>query len=245
MELTPTMEDYIKAIHDLAKKKRVVRPKDIADKMRVKMSSVTNMLSNLSKRGFIIHEKYEHVELTDEGKKVALQMDEIRRKIKPFFVEILGLDEAIFEEEICSLEHILKKETIERIKKFSDFLKSCPRAGKDFVNCFLLSAKTGFKKENCILKEEEFLENYRKRLEVFMKDGIPLTRLSPGEKGKVKKILGPSNIKKRMLDMGIISSELIEVERVAPLGDPIEIKVKGYHLSLRKDEAENILIEKI
>ena len=42
--------------------------------------------------------------------------------------------------------------------------------------------------------------------------------------------------------MGVTTGTLIEVERVAPLGDPIEVKVKGYHLSLRKEEAENIFV---
>jgi len=43
--------------------------------------------------------------------------------------------------------------------------------------------------------------------------------------------------------MGVIPGAEVEVERVAPLGDPIEIKIKGYHLSLRKEEAANIYVE--
>jgi Fe2+ transport system protein FeoA len=72
---------------------------------------------------------------------------------------------------------------------------------------------------------------------------IILRELKPGQKGKVVKILGSGSIHRRILDMGIVKGTEIEVERVAPLGDPIEVKVKGYHLSLRKEEAANIFIE--
>ena len=48
---------------------------------------------------------------------------------------------------------------------------------------------------------------------------------------------------KRLVEMGISRGSVIEVERVAPLGDPIEVKVKGYHLSIRKEEAQNIEVQ--
>ena len=73
--------------------------------------------------------------------------------------------------------------------------------------------------------------------------GKLLKELKPGEKGKVTKISGIGPIHRRILDMGVVKNTEIEVERVAPLGDPVEVKVKGYHLSLRKEEAANIFVE--
>jgi Fe2+ transport system protein FeoA len=49
--------------------------------------------------------------------------------------------------------------------------------------------------------------------------------------------------RRRLLDMGLTTGETVTVERAAPLGDPIEVLVKGYHLSLRKQEANQILVE--
>lgn len=72
---------------------------------------------------------------------------------------------------------------------------------------------------------------------------IRLRELKPGEKGKVTKVSGGGTIRRRILDMGIVKGVEIEVERVAPLGDPIEVMVKGYHLSLRKEEADKIFVE--
>lgn len=70
-----------------------------------------------------------------------------------------------------------------------------------------------------------------------------LSELKLKEAGKVKRIHGEGTLHKRLLDMGIIKGTTIEVVKVAPLGDPIDIKVKGYHLSLRKEEAAQIFVE--
>ncbi|TET69071.1 MAG: ferrous iron transport protein A [Candidatus Aminicenantes bacterium] len=67
--------------------------------------------------------------------------------------------------------------------------------------------------------------------------------LTPGTKGKIVKVEGRDAIHRRLLDMGVVRGTEFEVEKKAPLGDPIEIKIMGYHLSLRKYEAETIIVE--
>ena len=71
----------------------------------------------------------------------------------------------------------------------------------------------------------------------------PLSDLKPGQSGVISKVGGSGRAHRRILDMGVVSGTRIEMERVAPLGDPIEVKVKGYHLTLRKEEAANIQVE--
>ncbi len=70
-----------------------------------------------------------------------------------------------------------------------------------------------------------------------------LSKLKPGEKGKIMEqgTIGP--MKRRLMDMGVLVGEEVKVLKVAPLGDPIEIVIKNYNLSLRKKEAEGILVE--
>ena len=70
-----------------------------------------------------------------------------------------------------------------------------------------------------------------------------LASLKTGEKGKIVKVSGAGAVHRRLLDMGLVKGALVEVEKVAPFGDPIEIRVRGYHLSLRKEESENITVE--
>ena len=76
-----------------------------------------------------------------------------------------------------------------------------------------------------------------------MDDVRPLNEMKPGEKGRVWKITGQGSLKRRLLDMGVIPGSPVEVVKVAPLGDPIDVRIKGYHLSLRKEEAKDILVK--
>lgn len=73
--------------------------------------------------------------------------------------------------------------------------------------------------------------------------GRNLRNLKPGDRGRIIRVEGKGAIKRRILDMGIIPGLEVELERFAPLGDPIEIKLRGYHLSLRQKEAERIVLE--
>jgi len=70
-----------------------------------------------------------------------------------------------------------------------------------------------------------------------------LNDLKIGQTGVVVSIKGKGSIKQRMMDMGLVSGSKVKVIRVAPLGDPIEISLKGYNLSLRKSEAKDIVVE--
>ena len=64
-----------------------------------------------------------------------------------------------------------------------------------------------------------------------------------GETVKVKKLTGEGAVKRRIMDMGITKGIEVYIRKVAPLGDPVEVTVRGYELSLRKADAEMILIE--
>ena len=70
-----------------------------------------------------------------------------------------------------------------------------------------------------------------------------LRQVPVGGTAKVVKIHGEGAVKRRIMDMGITKGVEISVRKVAPLGDPIEITVRGYELSLRKADAENIEVE--
>jgi len=72
-----------------------------------------------------------------------------------------------------------------------------------------------------------------------------LGTLSLGQKGRVLGFVLPPEQRQRLLEMGLTVGAQFEVVRFAPLGDPIEIKVRGYYLSLRKNEASGVLVEKL
>ena len=73
---------------------------------------------------------------------------------------------------------------------------------------------------------------------------MPLSDLNIGERGRIVSIGGSGAARRRMMDMGLVPGSLIETIRKAPMGDPIEFRVRGYMISLRKNEAERITIRR-
>ena len=72
---------------------------------------------------------------------------------------------------------------------------------------------------------------------------VRLNGLRPGQKGIVLRVEGPSDIRRRLLDMGLVRGTEVRAIREAPLADPVEYEVKGYNLSLRREEAACVLVE--
>ena len=70
-----------------------------------------------------------------------------------------------------------------------------------------------------------------------------LNEFKIGEQGKIKKIAAEGKIKRRLFDMGVTPGAIVVLKKVAPLGDPLEVSLRGYELTLRKDEADKVLLE--
>jgi len=75
-----------------------------------------------------------------------------------------------------------------------------------------------------------------------MTESIQLHLLAPGKRGVIAHIGGTGALRRRFVEMGIVKGETILSERSAPLGDPVEYLIKGYHLALRKEEAAHIQV---
>ena len=72
-----------------------------------------------------------------------------------------------------------------------------------------------------------------------------LDKLAPGESGRINNITGKGAVRRRLVDMGLTTGAVIEMIKVSPLGDPVEFRLRDYHLSLRRSEAELIKVELI
>lgn len=70
-----------------------------------------------------------------------------------------------------------------------------------------------------------------------------LNTLTPGQSGIIVRVGGQAAARRRLLELGLVRGETIVVERVAPLGDPVEFTIKGYHLSLRQRDAANVEVQ--
>lgn len=163
--LTPVMEDYLETIFELGKEKKIVRVKDIAKRMNVKMPTVTSMLKSLTLRGMVDYEKYEYVELTSEGAGVGKEMQRRHRLLRAFLTDILKIDYDRADEEACLMEHILSPETIKSFTDFMDFVMKCPRAGESWLNHFTEFQQKGADTERCLSHQNQFKCEFDKHIE--------------------------------------------------------------------------------
>jgi DtxR family Mn-dependent transcriptional regulator len=141
--LSESMEDYIEAISQLEDRLKVVRVKNIAKTMKVKMPSVSSALSVLEKKGLVNYEKYDYVELTEDGKRLAMGVRRRHDGLKKFLVEVLGVDEKSAEEDSCGMEHHISKHTIDNIIKYMKFVEECPRKKEVCLENFRTYIETG------------------------------------------------------------------------------------------------------
>ena len=227
--LTPSLEDYLEAIWLLGLSERVVRVRDLARKLKIKPPSVVGALKTLQERGLVRHERYGYVELTERGAEIARRIYERHKTLFQFFHDVLGIPPEIAERDACAIEHHISKEGLERLTAFLRFIRECPEGEPLWLTSFHYYIDTGQRPDHCPRGDKM--------------SGVTLRELGPGEKGRVLKLRGGGAVKRRLLDMGIVPGEEIEVIRVAPLGDPVEIRVKEYNLSLRKEEAEAVIVE--
>ena len=215
-QLSASLENYLEAIFNILSAKGGVRAKDIANHLGVKAGSVTAALQGLAKSKHINYQPYEVITLTAKGQLQAKQIVRKHEILKDFFVRVLGADPEHAGDCACKMEHAIGNDLVERLNSFTEFIQTCPYCGSE-------RAKDKMSHQTA---ETTLLD------------------ISKGSKCVVKRIKRRATATKRLVEMGISRGSVIEVERVAPLGDPIEVKVKGYHLSIRKTEAQNIEVDR-
>ncbi|OQY43322.1 MAG: DtxR family iron (metal) dependent repressor [Desulfobacteraceae bacterium 4572_87] len=161
--VTSVMEDYLEAIFDLDQQKKVVRVKDIAKRLNVKMPTVTSMLKTLSKRGLVYYEKYEYVEPTQKGAEVGREMRRRHGILSRFLSEILKIKAKTADEEACRIEHSLSSGTLDSLTDFMAFIQVCPRVGENWLDHFEEYRQGKWTSEKCIVQSEAFFCEFSKR----------------------------------------------------------------------------------
>jgi len=135
-ELSPTLEDYLRAVHRIESEQRVARPRDIARTQNVAASTVTAAIHSLAEKGLINYEPYGLITLTEAGRTTAQQLADRHLIIKDFLEKILGLGPDRAESTACGMEHVVDSKALERFLCFLAFMeRHCPtgsRCLKDF-----------------------------------------------------------------------------------------------------------------
>lgn len=205
----------MEAILELSEENEKVRITDLAAKLRVAKASATQAVSNLANLRLVKQERYGPVELTPRGKELASRILKKHRTIRRFLIEVLDIPPEVAEKDACSMEHGVSQQTMEKLAKFL---------------------------EEWIRTESKPLE---REDETRLDSGYPLTLndLAPGMKARIVRLTAKGSLRHRMYDMGMVPGAEVQVLGTAPLGDPIEVTVKGYNLTLRMNEAAQIEVE--
>lgn len=183
-KLSASLEDYLEAIAELSETEGHAHTKEIADKLGVKMPSVTEALRQLTETEYIIYRAHQPVQLTAAGKAVANEIVLRHKVLKRFFTEILGLSPAKAADTACHLEHVVDVDTISRFVIFSDAISK--RSDVKSLQVYLTEAMSNLDKEDaeryCTLKdlaadETAFVDRFSRNL-----DGSENPGVAPGDK---------------------------------------------------------------
>lgn len=232
--LTASLENYLEVIYRIVRQKGVARVKEIAKALAVRMPSVNSALKALQERNLVEHSRYGYVELTPFGEEAARRVLRQHETLTEFLRELLGVEAAVAEEDACKIEHVISRDTFERVLAMVEFLQTCPEEDRAWLARFQRYRESG---AGAAARAPAGAEGAGAVRSLFSLAHVP-----PGTRVVVHRLAGGGPLQQRMLDMGVVPGTPILVERVAPLGDPIEIKVRGYHLSLRREEAAKIKV---
>ncbi|MBI5680792.1 MAG: DtxR family transcriptional regulator [Methanobacterium sp.] len=235
-ELSENVEEYLEVIYKLSPKGKMVTTSQISEKLEIAPASVTQMLKKLSKKGYVTYSPYKGAVLTEEGLKIAKKVTRKHRLLERFLCDVLKIKKHKIHEQACEMEHSLSDDAERALCHLLEHPNKCPgdsvipECDLKFTSC-----------EECLKRKEDDIEEVGKRNENL----IPILELKKDKKGKVSFIRGDYKIIRRLLDMGITMGAIINVIKVAPLGGPVEVAVRGSKLAIGHDIASNVFVEAI
>lgn len=186
------MEDYLEAIFIINETKKVVRVKDIAQKLDVKMPTVTSMLKNLSKKNLVFYEKYEYVELTAEGESIGREIQRRHQLLCRFLTDVLRVDMKTADQEACRMEHALSLDTLKRLADFMAFIQACPRTGDSWLGRFDEFRAHGNAPDKCREQARHFSNELKQRI-----DSLPCVKNVSGPDSSQKASQGKAGLNKK------------------------------------------------
>ncbi len=234
--LTSALEDYLETIYRLVSAHGFARVRDIAKARSVRSASVSPAMRRLDELGLIRYERREYVALTPAGEDAARKVYARHQLLTRFFQQVLGMSAETADAEACAMEHGMSPEAVDKLAWFFEYLQICPTAGQlisRFQSCSVVNEGMPPCPHSCAAMRSKQLKGKT----------MSLADLQPGQTGRVTRIGGRGAVRQRLLDMGILPDSKVELARIAPAGDPIWIKLAGFEIALRKEEAADVVVE--
>ena len=246
-KLTASLEDYLETLYHIIEEKQAARVKEIAHRLGVQNSSVTGALKNLSQKGYVNYAPYDVITLTDKGTEAAKDIIRRHEVMKAFIVDILCMDDdKAADDAACSMEHNVPPEVLERIIRLVEFAQICPRSGKEWIAGFKRFCEGSFNKGECGGNKEKCVINpdFRpvENCTMGKVEPVPLQEIKEGGKARLVRMDTGNGINSQFKEMGITAGSLFLVESIDPVTRDMDVGVRGYHLTIRENDALQIMV---
>ncbi len=223
------MQEYLKTIYALRKEGAPAETTEIASRLGVKPSSVTEMLKKLADEGYVKYESYKGAELTAKGNKAASKIVRKHRLLERFLTDILKLAKNSVHEQACEMEHSLSDEAEEalcRVLQHPDLCpddeKAIPPCEKDVPSCMVCDSTSSTGKRDSEI--------------------IPLSDLKEGQTGLITFIRGGTRACQRLADLGLTKDTAVRLVKSAPFQGPVQISVRGTKVAIGRGLAMKIFV---
>ena len=205
-------EQYLKVLYNLTEDGGAAKTTEIAKKLGVAPSSVTQMIHKLSEQGYVAHEPYRGTVLRPRGKRIAKRMARRHRLSERFLSDVMGVNDSKSHEQACKMEHALSQEAEDALCRMLNHPDRCPH-GRKIPKC-----------GRAIDCEECVGETTR------------LSDMAVGESATVSHLVSENRDELcRILAMGFVPGTRVTVEKKLPMGGPIIVDLKGTRIAIARN----------
>lgn len=217
-EVSAIVEEYLEAIYKLQERNGAARTSDLVNMLHVVAGTVTNTVERLEKWGYVTHEPYRGVKLTERGRRLALEVIRKHRLSERLLTDILHMKWDKVHEAACKLEHGITDEILKPLEKALKHPKTCPHGNPIPTKC------------GGIIEEES----------------QSLSDLKEAEQGIIMKIINEESELLRYLEnLGLVPGASVTILEKVPFDGPITIKVKAFAHSISRTVASIIQVKRI
>ena len=233
-KITPNIQEYLETIYKLSHNGERVKTTKISKNLKIAPGSVTQMIKKLEEIGYVDYSQYKGVKLTKTGLKEAKNVTRKHRILERFLQDVLNLKDNVIHEQACEMEHSLSDEAERAMCQVLEHPDKCP--GESPIPACDFPFKSC---EECKTHQNGEMSEVGKRNENL----IPIMDLKQNQEGRIAFIRGDYKVIKKLLDMGITMGAIINVVKVSPLNESIEVSIKGSKLAIERDIACNVFVK--
>ena len=216
---TARIEDYLEAVFDEEVRGGSPTVTRLAERLSVTKGTVVPALKKLVEEGLLDHERYGTPSLTEAGRQKALTIYRRHQILSFLFGEVLGIRRDHAVNLACELEHLLDENSEARLFLLTDYLGKGLREGAPWM------------------------EELQARLNDPVRLPRPLTMGESGSRYRVVRVTAEGVLRKRLLEQGFVPGTLLVHRGFSPLGDPLDVEIRGGRLALRRSEAATVWVE--